>query len=230
MSAALELAEAGFDVAVLEAGRIGSGGSGRNGGHVCQGWPTDFDKISGQLSPEAADIAWESGMAAVDLLRSRVKNHKIDCDLTFGYLHAALHKRQMDELDAMQDEWELRGYDQFTRLGTQQELNEHIGSTLMSGRCTTLGAASTATEYLHGLAAAAFRAGAHIFENSAVKRLERGSGRKIPLASGGQITARNNAMWQRLSCRYWLATDENQTGTSHIIHSGNQTPVTEYDP
>ena len=192
MSAALELAEAGFDVAVLEAGLIGSGGSGRNGGHVCQGWPTDFDKISGQLSPEAADIAWESGMAAVDLLRSRVKNHKIDCDLTFGYLHAALHKRQMDELDAMQDEWELRGYDQFTRLGTQQELGEHIGSTAYVGALYDTGCGQIQPlKYLHGLATAASCAGAHIFENSAIKRLERGGSQKIlHLASGGQVTAR----------------------------------------
>ncbi|MEC8121137.1 MAG: FAD-dependent oxidoreductase, partial [Pseudomonadota bacterium] len=56
ISAALTLAEAGYRVAVFEAGRIGTGGSGRNGGHLCQGWSSDFSKISRQLSSEDADI------------------------------------------------------------------------------------------------------------------------------------------------------------------------------
>ena len=61
ISAALTLAEAGRRVTVLEAGRVGAGGSGRNGGHLCQGWSSDFAKISRQLSAEDADIAWQTG-------------------------------------------------------------------------------------------------------------------------------------------------------------------------
>ena len=57
ISAALTLAESGISAVVLEAGRIGAGGSGRNGGHLCQGWPTDFEKISRQLDAADADIA-----------------------------------------------------------------------------------------------------------------------------------------------------------------------------
>ena len=49
MTAALTLAENGHDVVLVEADVIGSGGSGRNGGHVCQGWPNDFHHISRQL-------------------------------------------------------------------------------------------------------------------------------------------------------------------------------------
>ena len=78
ISAALTLAEAGFSVTLLEAARIGTGGSGRNGGHLCQGWSSDFAKISRQLSPEEADIAWDSGMAAVDLSVSRIQKYGIE--------------------------------------------------------------------------------------------------------------------------------------------------------
>ena len=133
ISAALTLAEAGFSVAVLEAGPIGTGGSGRNGGHVCQGWSSDFIKIQKQLAPADADIAWDAGMAAVDLVTERVRKYDIDCDLTFGYLHAALHKRHMDELDEMQAEWEARGYQHFTRLDGQAALEDHIGSNAYVG-------------------------------------------------------------------------------------------------
>ena len=38
VTAALHLAENGYEVVLLEAGMIGRGGSGRNGGHLCQGW------------------------------------------------------------------------------------------------------------------------------------------------------------------------------------------------
>ena len=54
ISAALHLAENGFAAMVLEAGKLGTGGSGRNGGHVCQGWPNDFYHIQRQLSVQDA--------------------------------------------------------------------------------------------------------------------------------------------------------------------------------
>ena len=65
MTAALTLAENGHDVVLVEADVIGSGGSGRNGGHVCQGWPNDFQHISRQLPAAEAQLVWDAGMSAV---------------------------------------------------------------------------------------------------------------------------------------------------------------------
>ena len=191
ISAALTLAEAGFTPVVLEARQIGAGGSGRNGGHVCQGWPNDFFHISRQLSPEDADIAWDAGMAAVDLITTRIETHKIDCEPHFGYLHAALHKRHMDELDDMQAEWEARGYAQFTRLKGQSDLDAHIGSTAYVGGLYDTGCGHIQPlKYLHGLAGAAIRAGAQIYENSPVSRIERGAPKQLHVAGGHTIKAR----------------------------------------
>ena len=191
ISAALTLAEAGFTPVVLEAGQIGAGGSGRNGGHVCQGWPNDFFHISRQLSPEDANIAWEAGMAAVDLMTTRIETHKIDCEPHFGYLHAALHKRHMDELDAMQAEWEVRGYAHFTRLKGQSDLDAHIGSTAYVGGLYDTGCGHIQPlKYLHGLAGAAMRAGAQIYENSPVSRIERGAPKQLHVAGGHTVKAR----------------------------------------
>ena len=195
ISAALTLAEAGFSVAVLEAGPIGTGGSGRNGGHVCQGWSSDFIKIQKQLAPADADIAWHAGMAAVDLVTERVRKYGIDCDLTFGYLHAALHKRHMDELDEMQAEWEARGYQHFTRLDGQAALEDHIGSNAYVGALHDTGCGHMQPlKYLHGLAAAATRAGAQIFEDSPVQAIDRtGTGqglKQLKIAGGRAVNAR----------------------------------------
>ena len=87
VTAALHLAEHGYDVVLLEAETIGSGGSGRNGGHLCQGWPNDFHHISNQLSAHDADLAWAAGMAAVGMVASRVRKHNIACDLQLSLIH-----------------------------------------------------------------------------------------------------------------------------------------------
>ena len=190
VSAALTLAEAGFSVTLVEAARIGAGGSGRNGGHLCQGWSSDFAKISRQLSSEQADIAWESGMAAVDLATSRIRKYGIDCDLKFGYLHAALHDRQMRGLDAEQQEWEARGYSHFTRLGDRGALAEHIGSDAYVGALHDTGCGHLQPlKYLHGLAAAAVAAGAELFEDSPVRTIRRGAKKTLVLANGTEVTA-----------------------------------------
>lgn len=191
ISAALTLAEHGFAVTVLEAGRIGAGGSGRNGGHVCQGWPNDFHHIERQLSKAEADKAWDAGMAAVDLVKQRVAKHKIDCDLRFGYLHAALHKRQMDGLDEMLDEWQIRGYSDFSRLEGAEALAPHIGTNAYVGALYDTGCGHMQPlKYLHGLAKAAKKLGTQIFEHAHVTKIETGRVKTIHTKAGPSVKAR----------------------------------------
>lgn len=190
ISSALHLAENGFDVAVLEAGRLGNGGSGRNGGHVCQGWPNDFDHIRRQVSEPEAKIAWDAGMAALDLVKHRVKKYAIACDLTFGYLNAAYHKRQMDELASMQREWEDLGYDGFTALDNAAALSPHIDTTAyVGGLFDRHSGHLQPLKYLHGLATAAKSEGAHIYEQSPVTKIDRhaADGRKHLHIAGGHV-------------------------------------------
>ena len=54
LSAALELAEAGYKVIVLEAREIGYGASGRNGGQICTGFSPGQQRIEAQLGKEDA--------------------------------------------------------------------------------------------------------------------------------------------------------------------------------
>ena len=172
VSTALTLAERGYDVALFEAHDLGAGGSGRNGGHVCQGWPNDFHHISRQISSSDADLAWHAGMGAVDLLKQNVARYKIDCDLRFGYLHAALHKGQMRDLDVMQSEWQARGYKHFTRLDSPASLAKHIGSDAYVGALHDDGCGHIQPlKYLLGLAKAAQPAGVRIFENTQITSL-----------------------------------------------------------
>ena len=51
ISTALSLVEKGYKVSLFEAGNIGDGGSGRNGGQICQGWSTSFNKLCKYIFP-----------------------------------------------------------------------------------------------------------------------------------------------------------------------------------
>ena len=182
VTAALHLAEHGYDVVLLEAETIGSGGSGRNGGHLCQGWPSAFHHISNQLNTHDADLAWQAGMAAVDMVASRVSKHNIACDLQFGYLHAALCQRHLNELLEMQDEWSRRGYSQLTALTDRNALTPHINSQSYCGGLYDSGSGQIQPlKYLMGLALAARAAGAHILENSRVIKINRSAKKTLHL-------------------------------------------------
>ena len=190
VTAALHLAEHGYDVVLLEAESIGSGGSGRNGGHLCQGWPSDFYHISNQLNAHDADLAWQAGMAAVDMVASRVSKHNIACDLQFGYLHAALHQRHLNELLEMQDEWSRRGYNQLTALTDRNALTPHINSQSYCGGLHDRGSGQIQPlKYLMGLALAARAAGAHILENSRVIKINRSAKKTLHLHNALQLRA-----------------------------------------
>src|SRR5689334_13657250 len=54
LSAAIELAEAGLSVIVLDAGAVGSGASGRNGGQAIFGYSCDQSKIAALVGLQAS--------------------------------------------------------------------------------------------------------------------------------------------------------------------------------
>ena len=77
-----------IDIVVLEAGKIGSGASGKSAGHVCPGFQQhDEAKVVGAFSTP------ERGQAIVDrfnngpaLVCEIIKDNNIDCDLRQGYV------------------------------------------------------------------------------------------------------------------------------------------------
>ena len=96
LSSAIELAEAGLNVIVLEKDYIGYGASGRNGGHLVQGWSSDFYKIKKDIDSKNHKMAWDAGIEAVSIVKNRIKKYNIKCDLKMGYVYAALHKRHLN--------------------------------------------------------------------------------------------------------------------------------------
>jgi gamma-glutamylputrescine oxidase len=73
LTAALELAERGFDVVLLEAERCGWGASGRNGGQIITGYNKPMAAIEGWIGKEDARRLWEFGEEAKAQLAERVE-------------------------------------------------------------------------------------------------------------------------------------------------------------
>ena len=98
LSAAIELARAGANVALLERHEVGSGASGRNGGVLGMGQRLDQDDLEKMVGIDWARHLWQLSIDANDLVRARVNEFSIDCDLKNGELtvaHKARHERSL---------------------------------------------------------------------------------------------------------------------------------------
>jgi gamma-glutamylputrescine oxidase len=175
LSAALELAQAGYKVVVLEAEKIGFGASGRNGGQICTGFSSGQQKIINQVGKADARKCFALAEESKVLLQHRLRDHNINCDLTWGYMHCIPKPHQMDELKAWRDEYAELGVSGLSLL-SKAELERKLGSTIYHGALRESEAGHLhPLNYCLGLARAAMRAGATIYENSRVTAVNTGS-------------------------------------------------------
>ncbi len=186
LSAALHLAEAGFDVALLEANRVGWGASGRNGGQVGPGQRQDQDWLERVAGRTRARALWDLAEEARALVSDLIARHRIACDLKPGIVYAAHRPGDVADYHAYAAHLARDyGYDRITpldRLGVAAAL----GTDAYHGGLFYPDAAHLhPLNYARGLARAASGAGARIFETSRV--LRRSSGR-IETAAGA-VTA-----------------------------------------
>ncbi len=184
-STALHLAERGYRVAVIEAQQVAWGASGRSGGQALFGFASGQDVLVSQLGRDTARQMFDVSVAALDLLKDRVRRHGIDCDLHWGQMHAAIKKRQIVELQTWQSELEQDyGYPSLTWFDEQQTQRLVGSQRYIGGLYDSKSGHLHPLNYTLGLAAAAESAGAQIFENSPVSRIEHGDPVSVVTAQG----------------------------------------------
>nr|WP_281245941.1 FAD-binding oxidoreductase [Oceanisphaera psychrotolerans] len=135
LSTALFLVEAGFDVVLLEASRIGFGASGRNGGQIVNSYSRDIGVIESRYGQDTARMLGSMMFEGGDIIRSRIEQYQIDCDYRPGGIFAALNKRQLAELRAQKADWERYGHQQLEELDAGQirqevETEAYVGALL----------------------------------------------------------------------------------------------------
>jgi len=185
VSTALNLAERGYSVVVLEAARIGWGASGRNGGQICSGYSPSMRKIAGWVGVDDAKRLWDMAEEAKAIIRERVRRHDIACDLKAGYLHGAVKERDIAELQAEIDLLrERHGYDE-AGLVDREEIRSLVGTEIYHGGVYDRGGGHLhPLNYNLGLARAAIAAGARIFEDSRVESIDAGARPRARTAHG----------------------------------------------
>ena len=185
LSTALELAQRGYSVALLEARRLGWGASGRNGGQAIVGFGfAGEDTIRSQLTMADARRAWDISVEGMQLLRDRITHDAIDCDYVPGYLHLAVNARKARALEQrLSDLAHTFGYP------TQWISPDDMGQWIASPRFHA-GAFDPQSGHVHplkyclGLARIAARERVVVYENSPVIRLDRGQRPLVSTALG----------------------------------------------
>lgn len=193
LSAAIELAERGFSVRLLEAREVGFGASGRNGGQAIHGLACDPTEIERQLGLDEARRIFAMSIEAIALIRERCRRFAIDCDWRDGYLGVATSAGKARELLVGADHLD-RAYGYPMQRIARGDLAAWIDSPRYhaavhdprSGHLHPL-------KYTLGLARAAAGLGVAIHEGTAVSALtpgQRPSDRSVLHTAAGRVTAR----------------------------------------
>ena len=189
LSTALNLAEKGYRVVVLEAERVGWGASGRNGGQINSDFSCGIERIRDWVGPEDARRLWNLAEESKAIVRERVARHDIDCDLTWGLLLAAEKRRQLDDLRRTQDRYRRDYGYRKTAIVEKDEIRGHVDSEIYLGGMTDAGAGHLhPLNYCLGLARAAEAAGVRIYEGSRVVAFD-GGGAPSAQSERGRVRA-----------------------------------------
>ncbi|MCL4124841.1 UNVERIFIED_CONTAM: hypothetical protein GTU68_031335 [Idotea baltica] len=172
LSAALHLAEAGYDVVVLDAQRVGFGASGRNGGQVGTGQRIGQDTLEDMVGKDHAHKLWDLSLESVNLVRDLISKHNLDCGWKDGIVeadHRAKFVRHSHEyVDKLRNEY---NYDLITPLSAD-EIRHKVNSPAYHGGSLDMGSGHLhPLRYALGLARAARDAGVRIYEQSKVTRV-----------------------------------------------------------
>ncbi|MET0893516.1 MAG: FAD-binding oxidoreductase [Pseudoxanthomonas sp.] len=184
LSAALELAEAGYRVVILEAERIGWGASGRNGGQAIAGFGCGEAKLEALVGFADARRMFDLSREGLQWLRDRIVKHDIACDWRDGHATVPIKPRQEREVRAAVEDFRTR-YDYPVEWWSREQLRAQLASDRYLGAMYDPESGHLhPLEYALGLARAALAAGVRICEHSPVTGLQRGARAVFKTAAG----------------------------------------------
>ena len=191
LSSALNLAEAGARVVLLEAREVGFGGSGRNGGQVIPGLKLDPSEMRAQWGEERGAALSQAVGASADAVFARIDRHGIRCNpQRKGWIQAAHAAPALARVMRRGAEWQQAGAP--VTMFDAAALEKHIGTReyvggWRDGRAGTINPLA----YVRGLGRAAIAAGAVLHADSPATSLRReGTGWRIE-TPGGVLRSRS---------------------------------------
>jgi gamma-glutamylputrescine oxidase len=228
LSAALHLAQRGYDVVLLEAHRVGWGASGRNGGQLGSAHAKLQQTLVEGYGTDTARALWDLAEDAKALVKKLIDEHEIECDYAPGNTACAVTPLDFDyfceHVDIAGREYGYEAYKIFDRA----EIAEISGSACYAGAIC-----DPTAGYLHplnlslGIAEAAECAGAVLCEASAATEIVRGKspGESVEVkTASGSVRAKYVAigcngyiakLWPEIATRV-IAVDNYQLATAPL--------------
>jgi glycine/D-amino acid oxidase-like deaminating enzyme len=195
LSAARTLAKQGANVVVLEAETVGWGASSRNGGMVLTGLKLDAHMLISRYGRETTRRMYAASLASIDYVEQIVREENIACDFSrSGHLEVACKPKHFAGFQHAADVI-AREFQHSLRVVPKNELQQEIGSAIYHGGLVDeTSAGVNPARYVAGLAQAAERAGASIFERARVQTIERASQQG---AAGWKLNTATGTLWAR---------------------------------
>ena len=174
LHAALNAAERGYRVVLLEAERIGWGASGRNGGQMIPGWRKGAAELVQRYGEAQAKTMFGLALEARTLTLQRIAKHNIDCDLTTnGHLTLAAKPSDSNWMKAEAAILaRVMAYPNVRALDLNEARAKVAADSIHGGLLDECGGHLHPLNYALGLADAARRAGVTFHEHSRVLSIE----------------------------------------------------------
>ncbi|UWF52103.1 FAD-binding oxidoreductase [Pseudomonas sp. N3-W] len=207
VNTAIELAQRGLSVVLLEGRRIGWGASGRNGGQLIRGIGHDVSGFTRYVGQEGVRYLERAGIESVALVGNRIAEHSIDCDLRWGFCELANTPAQFAAFKAEQQGLVESGYAHETRLVEPQQIRQQVvNAGVYAGGLIDMGSGHLhPLNLVQGEAQVAHSLGVRIFEQSEVLELIHGSTVQVRCAGGtvraGSLVLACNAHLEELEPR-----------------------------
>ena len=195
LAAARALAKRGVSVAVLEAETFGWGASSRNGGMVLTGLKLPVPTLIKRYGRELVRRMYAASLASIDCVEQIVDEENIACDFSrCGHLEVACKQAHFDGYEESAALIQ-REFNHALRIIPKNDLRNEIGSDIyFGGMVDETSAGVNPARYVAGLAQAAQRAGAQLFDHTSVTKIvpqsTNGAAKFSVETTRGAVTAR----------------------------------------
>lgn len=191
LATALGLVERGVrDIVLLEAEEIGHGASGRNGGFVFGGYSLDNGALMRQVGEKAAQNLYQLTLDAVGLIRRRIGQYQIDCEMN---PHGVLLTNWFDDARILssQQRFMRESFGVEWDAWSVEKTRDHIKSERYFGALHEKNAFHFhPLKYARGEARILREHGVRIFTQSRVTGIDASSAQKCVRTSQGQVRAK----------------------------------------
>ena len=185
ISSALNLAETGQAVTLVEGMRIGSGASGRNGGQIVQGYSCDIETMIKTVGQEKSALLWSMAREAIEEIDRRINLHKISCARQSGYVFAATNNSQFKLLKRINEKLKNTFNYEATSVLDQNTIKKWVKTESYVGGLLDYGSGQFhSLKYLYGLTEAAKNIGVQFFEDSKAIQISGGDTITVKTAHG----------------------------------------------